>query len=143
MYRGRFSGPVLGALLIGVTAGTGAAQRAPGTGAVTLGEPRPAPVFPMTLVPFTIDADLCPRGRDVAVSLQVYNVLGQPVATLRIRDNRGQKLDRRPIRCGNWVAFWDGTVKEGARIAPIGMYYIRLTVGDRSSLPVRVRVRPP
>jgi hypothetical protein len=139
MYR--CTGPVLGMLLIGVASGSAAAQRSSTSGPVTLGEPRPAPVYPMTRIPFTIDPELCPRGREISVTMEVYNSLTQVEDTLRIRDNRGARLDGSRIRCGDYVAFWDGTIEGGARLARRAVYWIRLVVGGRQAVYKQVFVR--
>ncbi|HET9132711.1 MAG TPA: hypothetical protein VFN90_00270 [Gemmatimonadales bacterium] len=65
------------------------------------------------------------------MALKVYNVLAQPVATLRLRSRRAEALDGLKLRCGSYVATWNGTVEDGGRAAPPGIYYVQLLVDDR------------
>lgn len=126
--------PVVALLLAVVMVAPASAQRPGQSAAVVLEEPRPSPVFPAALVPFTLGSEICRDGGQPVVSLKVYNVLAQPVATLHLRGRRGEVLDERPIRCGAHVATWDGTIAEGTRVAPPGIYYVQLNVvGQRAA----------
>jgi hypothetical protein len=126
--------PVVALLLAVVMVSTASAQRPGQAAVVVLEEPRPSPVFPAALVPFTLGSEICRDGGQPVVSLKVYNVLAQPVATLHLRGRRGDVLDERPIRCGAHVATWDGTIAEGTRVAPPGIYYVQLNVvGQRAA----------
>jgi hypothetical protein len=138
----RFFGPGLGLLLGGVTALPAAAQRSPDAPTFVLEEPRPNPVLPAALVPFAITSDVCRRGHAPRVALRVYNVFVQPVASLRLRDRRAVVLDSIPLRCGQYVALWDGTVAGGTRAASPGIYYLRLSVDERSTAR-KVVITPP
>lgn len=124
----RFVRPGLGLLLGGVVAHPAAAQRSPAAPVIALEEPRANPVLPAALVPFSIASDVCKRGHVPRVALQVYNVLAEPVATLRLRDRPAVVLDRIPLRCGQFVGLWDGTVAKGTRAASPGIYYMTLSV---------------
>lgn len=124
--------PVLGLLLVGVSASSAAAQRVPeSVPAAVIGEPRPNPVLPAALVPFVIPSEVCRKDHQPLVALKVYNVLAQPVAILRLRSRRAEAVDSRRMRCGTYVAIWDGTIGGGARVAPPGIYYLQLAVDDR------------
>jgi hypothetical protein len=138
----RFIGPGLGLLLGGVTALPAAAQRSPDAPTFVLEEPRPHPVLPAALVPFAIASDVCRRGHTPRVALRVYNVFVQPVASLRLRDRRAVVLDSIPLRCGQYVALWDGTVAGGTRAASPGIYYLRLSVDERSTAKKVVITQP-
>ena len=140
----RFVGPGLGLLLGGVAAFPVAAQRSSDAPApVVLEEPRPNPVLPAALVPFVIASDVCRRGHTPRVALRVYNVFAQPVASLRLRDRHAAVvLDSIPMRCGQYVALWDGTVAGGTRAASPGVYYLRLSVDERSTSK-KIIVTPP
>lgn len=97
--------------------------------------PRPFPVLPTALVPFRLSADLCLNNNLPSVSLRVYNVLAQPVAVLRLRTARSEPIEALRLPCGRYVARWDGTIDNGARIAPPGLYYLHLIAdGRRRSL---------
>jgi hypothetical protein len=126
--------PVVGLLLAVVMVPSASAQRPGQAATVSLEEPRPNPVFPAALVPFTLGSEICRDGGQPVVSLKVYNVLAQPVATLRLRGRQGEVLDERPFRCGAHVATWDGTIAGGTRVAPPGIYYVQLNVvGQRAA----------
>jgi hypothetical protein len=138
----RFLRPGLGLLLGGVLAFPAAAQRTPATPAFALEEPRANPVLPAALVPFSIASDVCKRGHIPQVALQVYNVVAEPVASLRLRDRPAVVLDSIPLRCGQYVALWDGTVAKGTRAASPGLYLVTLSV-DGVSLVQRLLIREP
>lgn len=127
----RLLGLGVGCWLLGVPWGSVAAQRPPARPAITLEEPRPTPVLPAALVPFAIASEVCKNGHVPIVALKVYNVLAQPVATLRLRNRRAGLLDGLKLRCGSYVATWNGTVEDGGRAAPPGIYYVQLLVDDR------------
>ncbi len=127
----RFHGPGLGLLLALVPALSAGAQRPRERPAVTIEEPRPLPVLPAAFVPFTIASEVCRNDHVPTVGLKVYNVLAQPVAVLRLRGRNFAPLDRTRLRCGAYVALWDGTLDGGTRAASPGIYYLQLTVDDR------------
>ena len=79
--------------------------------AVGLGQNYPNPFNPSTLIPYQLSATS-------PVRLEVFNVLGQRVATL-VDGQQG---------AGAYVARWDGTDAAG-RAAASGVYFYRLTVG--------------
>ena len=127
----RLCEPVLGCLLVGLWASGATAQRpAPGV-PVALEEPRPYPVLPAALVPFVLASEVCQRGHVPVVGMTVYNVLAQPVAILHLRTRRAEALDSLRMRCGTYVATWNGTIDQGTRVAPPGIYYLQLTVDGR------------
>lgn len=134
---------VVGVLLLAVAAVPVAAQRSSGRPLVTLEEPRPNPVLPAALVPFNIDPEVCQKGHVPQASVKVYNVLANPVAVLRLRGRRAEPLDNRPLRCGAYIAVWDGTIDGGARVAPPGIYYLQLAVDDRAPRTRKVIVTKP
>ncbi len=123
---------VVVAILLGVVIRPAVAQRSSDRPVISLEEPRPNPVLPAALVPFAIDAEVCRKGHVPRVSVKVYNVLANPVAALRLRGRRTEPLDNAPLRCGTYVAVWDGTIDGGTRVAPPGIYYLQLAVDDRT-----------
>lgn len=123
-------------LLVAVTSNA-AAQRPADPPAVKIEEPRPAPVFPVALVPFSIPAELCRGGRTPVVTLRVHDALIKPVHTLRLRSRGREALDGVALRCGRHVAIWDGTIDNGSRIAVPFVYYLYLTVTLPGSTPLR------
>ena len=78
---------------------------------VALGQNYPNPFNPSTLIPYQLAATS-------QVRLEVFNVLGQRVATL-VDGEQG---------AGAYVARWDGTDAAGGAAAS-GLYFYRLTVG--------------
>ena len=139
----RFVGPGLGLLLGWVVVLPATAQRSPDAPAFILEEPRPNPVLPAALVPFAIASEVCRRGHTPRVALRVYNVFVQPVASLRLRDRRTVVvLDSVPLGCGRYVDLWDGTIAGGTRAASPGIYYLRLSVDERSTAK-KVIITPP
>ena len=78
--------------------------------AVALGQNYPNPFNPSTLIPYQLSATS-------PVRLEVFNVLGQRVATL-VDGQQG---------AGSYVARWDGTDAAG-RATASGVYFYRLTV---------------
>lgn len=128
--------PGLAWLLVAVSF-PAAAQRPSRPPAVKIEEPRPAPVFPVALVPFSIPAEACRGGRIPTVTLRVHDALTKPVHTLRLRGRGRQPIDSLPLRCGQHVAIWDGTIEDGSRIAVPFVYYLFLTVTLPGSPPWR------
>ncbi len=144
----RLVGPIGVALLV-MSAGPLTAQRSGGAPAAVIEEPRPNPILPAALVPFTIGPEFCRNGNSPSVRLEIRNVLVQPVATLRLRGGQRALLDGITLRCGSFVAIWNGLIRSGGegeeRLAPPGTYYLQLTVrgiGGLSRNVVRTLVVP-
>lgn len=127
----RFQGPGLGLLLALVPVCAAGAQQPRERPVASIEEPRPLPVLPAAFVPFAISSEVCRNDHVPTVGLKVYNVLAQPVAVLRLRGRNVAPLDRARLRCGTYVALWDGTLDGGTRAASPGIYYLQLTVDDR------------
>jgi hypothetical protein len=123
----RFFGPGLGLLLGFVVASSATAQRSPTPATTVLHEPRADPVLPVALFPFTIAPEVCRQGHVPRISLKAYNSLSQTVAVLHLRDRPNALLDSLPLRCGDYVARWDGTVDGGTRAASPGLYFFVLS----------------
>jgi carboxypeptidase T len=90
--------------------------------ATRLGQNYPNPFNPTTRIPYTVGAR-AGTGRPVAVSLAIYNVAGELVATL---------VDK-PLSPGRYEAVWMGSSDRGAAVAS-GVYFARLSVGSESAL---------
>jgi hypothetical protein len=86
------------------------------TFATGLGRNCPNPFNPETTIPYTVGGVL-----DAPVSLRIYNIAGQRVATL---------VDRE-MGPGVYQATWRGRSDDGAEV-PSGVYFSRLTIGDLS-----------
>ena len=121
-------GPVLGLLLGGVLVLTTTAQRSPQSEPIVLQQARPNPIFPAALIPFTIAPEVCKNDHVPLVSLKIYNGAAQVVATLTLRGKSGAPIDGAPLRCGDYVASWDGTVDGGKWVAVSAVYFVRLEV---------------
>jgi len=66
--------------------------------------------------------------------LRIYNSLTEPVAALRLRDRPAIVLDSVPLKCGDYVALWNGTVSKGTRAASPGLYLFNLSAdGERKA----------
>lgn len=125
-------GPVLGLLLGGILVITTTAQRLPQAEPIVLQQARPNPIFPAALIPFTIAPEVCKNDHVPLVTLKVYNGAAQVVATLTLRGKVPVLIDGTPMRCGDYVAAWDGTVDGGRSVAVPAVYFVRLEV-DRIS----------
>ena len=98
----------------------------------TLGQNFPNPFRPETYIPFTIDDCDGPGGQRV-VSLRIYNVLAQPVATPVLHGSRKPIAGMR-LSCGEYLGYWDGRAGKSRRIAAAGVYVYELVVnGERTS----------
>jgi hypothetical protein len=98
----------------------------------TLGQNYPNPFKPDTWIPFTVD-DCNGRGGQRVVSLRVYNVLAQLVATPELH---GASVPVAGVRlsCGRYLAYWDGRVNRGHGKATSGVYVYELVIdGQRTS----------
>lgn len=98
----------------------------------TLGQNYPNPFTPETFIPFTIDDCNGPGGQHT-VSLRVYNVLAQLVAT-PVLHGAGKPIANMRLSCGEYVGYWDGRMARSRRHAAAGVYVYELVVsGERTS----------
>jgi len=98
----------------------------------TLGQNFPNPFKPDTWIPFSVD-DCHGRGGQRVVSLRVYNVLAQLVAT-PVLHGAGVPVAGVRLSCGSYLAYWDGRMLRGRRQATSGVYVYELVIdGQRSS----------
>ncbi|HEV8401248.1 MAG TPA: T9SS type A sorting domain-containing protein [Gemmatimonadales bacterium] len=131
----RFAWAVLGLGLVvtGARAGQGQAQGPPAP--VELKQNYPNPFNPATTLPFSLSGDLFANGHRPRVSLKIYNVLAQLVAT-PILQGTGQDLEDLELTCSNpsgcsFSAYWDGKVLKTGREAASGVYIYQLIVDGR------------
>jgi hypothetical protein len=101
----------------------------------SLGQNFPNPFNPETRIPFSVgDAPTCSQpGKQSRVSLKIYNVLSDVVATPVLQGGTsgvagGQPLEKIALPCGDYVAYWDGKVQATGREAASGVYLYRLEV---------------
>ncbi len=98
----------------------------------TLGQNYPNPFRPETFIPFTVE-DCGGAGGHRVVSLRIYNVLAQLVATPILHGSDKPMASLR-LSCGEYVAYWDGRVARSRRLASTGVYVYELIVdGERTS----------
>lgn len=97
----------------------------------------PNPFNPETKVPFVLDEDLFASGRPVVVSLRVYNVLQQFVATpTALNHPRGEGTPVSELEYpgpGRYEAYWDGRDRSGREVAS-GVYFLQLVVNGRAQV---------
>ena len=132
----RYAWAVLG---LGLWAAGGAgAARGQGTGpppTVQLKQNYPNPFNPATTIPFALSADLFANGHRPVVSLKIYNVLAQVVAT-PILQGSGEQVDNLQLSCSSatecsFSAYWDGNVRSTGQQAASGVYIYQLVVDGR------------
>jgi hypothetical protein len=98
----------------------------------TLGQNYPNPFRPETFIPFTID-DCNGAGGHRVVSLRIYNVLAQLVAT-PVLHGAGKPIASMRLSCGEYMGYWDGKAARSRRLAATGVYVYELVVdGERTS----------
>lgn len=132
MFRWIQPGRWIGLLLV---LATPAWAQGNGHSKAELMENHPNPFFPSTTIPFEIHQDVCARGHQPVVTINIYNVLVQVVAapTIEMTD-RQVPVQALQLGCGSHSAVWDGRLTEGNRDAPDGVYYYQLIVdGERIS----------
>lgn len=107
----------------------------------TLGQNYPNPVTTETTIPFAIGgAPSCvDPSRRYRVTLRVYNVLTQQVATPVLQSGStgaggGEPLRDVVLTCGQYTAFWDGKNASSGRDAASGIYLYRLEVDGRAMI---------
>jgi hypothetical protein len=120
-------------LLAGVDGVLGQATPPP---SVELKQNFPNPFNPATTIPFALNGDLFTNGHRPKVSLKIYNVLAQLVAT-PILQGTGEDLNDLELTCGTpstgctFNAYWDGKVLKTDREAASGVYIYQLVVDGK------------
>ncbi len=120
-------------------------QRKPG---MSLGRNYPNPFNPETSIPFSVgDPPSCTDGgKQYRVSLRIYNILPQLVAVPVLQRgggavSGGQPLDNVLLPCGDYVAYWDGKVRDTGREAASGVYIYRLEVDGKTLVDKMIAVK--
>jgi hypothetical protein len=120
-------------LLAGVDGVLGQAVPPP---SVELKQNYPNPFNPATTIPFSLNGDLFANGHRPKVSLKIYNVLAQLVAT-PILQGTGEVLSDLELSCGTpstsctFNAYWDGKILKTDREAASGVYIYQLVVDGK------------
>ncbi len=96
----------------------------------TLGQNYPNPFNPETRIPFDLLEVLFTDGATAVVSVRIYNVLQQFVASptaLSHPSGRAPLVDLEYTTPGRYEAYWDGLDQSGREVAS-GIYFVQLTV---------------
>ena len=139
----RILGVFLLSVLFGLAPGI-SAQEPPGdAGAAgrqesgfTLGQNYPNPFNPETRIPFDLLEVLFLDGGAAVVSVRIYNVLQQFVATpIALSHPSGQAplVDLEYVTPGRYEAYWDGLDQSGREVAS-GIYFVQLTVNGATAV---------
>lgn len=91
----------------------------------------PNPFNPETKFPFELTANLFEGDRPVRVTIQIYNVLQQLVASpvaLNHAEGEREVVNLEYTTPGLYEAYWQGKDKNGQKVAS-GVYYVVMRVG--------------
>lgn len=104
----------------------------------------PNPFNPVTRIPFDLGEGLFQDGKLPKVTITIFNVLRQPVAVPTALNhpagNGAEVRDLEYYSPGGHEAYWDGTDREGNKVAS-GLYYARLAInGQPVAGPLRMVV---
>jgi len=106
----------------------------------------PNPFNPETRIPFVLDEALFEDGTPVRVTIRIFNILGQQIATpiaLNHTERPGAPVDRLVYTtAGRHEAHWDGRYERTGQEVPSGQYYVQFIVEarerERMTMPVTV-----
>jgi hypothetical protein len=96
----------------------------------------PNPFNPTTHIPFVLDEGLFEAGKSVRVTIQIYNVLQQLVATpvaLNYSAGNRQVNNLEYATPGAYQAYWDGLDRTGRKVAS-GVYYVLMSVNGKTQV---------
>jgi hypothetical protein len=121
-----------------------------GQGASGLGS-YPNPFNPETFFSVRVYPDVCMDGsQQHVVSVRIYNVLMQPVATPTLKGSgkgavtpvppgaAGSLLSNLKLGCGEYEAYWSGKLDGSGREAPSGVYLALLVIDNEKPLIRRI-----
>ena len=94
----------------------------------------PNPFNPETTIPFVLGEELFAAGGRVEVSMRIFNLLGQPVASPIALRHAAGPVEMQSLEYtlpGRYEGYWDGTDQSGRQVAS-GIYFIQLTVNGQS-----------
>ena len=102
----------------------------------TLGQNYPNPFNPETRIPFDLLEVLFSDGGTAIVSVRIYNVLQQFVATptaLSHPSGQAPLVDLEYMTPGRYEVYWDGLDQSGREVAS-GIYFVQLTVNGATAV---------
>ena len=106
-----------------------------------LGQNYPNPFNPETRIPFSVGGypTCTDPGHQYKVTLRIYNVLMQLVATPVIQGGAGNVAGGQPLQnvlvpCGQYVAYWNGNYGTTGKEAASGVYIAALDVDGQRFL---------
>ncbi len=95
----------------------------------------PNPFNPATRIPFELFDEVFTEGRSARVSMRIYNILLQfvasPTALNHPLGDRAPVMELEYGQPGRHEAFWDGRDRTGTQV-PSGVYILEMTVNGRS-----------
>ena len=99
-----------------------------------LGQNYPNPLDRETRIPFELDESLFEEGKQVTVSIRIYNILQQFVgAPTASRHPNGEGLPLLQLEYGSpgrYEAYWDGRDRSGQQVGS-GVYFVQMRVDNR------------
>lgn len=100
-----------------------------------LGSNYPNPFNPDTRIPFELHEDMFVEGRPVVVSIRIYDLVLQyvasPTALGHPAGDGTPVIDLEYLTPGRHVTYWDGRDRSGSFVAS-GVYLVQLTVNGTS-----------
>lgn len=103
----------------------------------SLGQNYPNPFNPETKIPFVLGEELFEGDRPVVVTIRIFNVLQQLVASpTALHHPRGDAVRVSGLEYpapGRYEAYWDGKDRDGQEVAS-GVYFVQLVVNGRSQV---------
>ncbi len=118
---------------VGATVG---AQQEPESG-FELGRNYPNPFNPDTRIPFDLYGNAFPEGRPANVTIRIFNILRQyvasPTALGHPAGDGTPVVDLEYSSPGHYETYWDGRDRSGSYVAS-GVYILELTVNGRSQV---------
>lgn len=109
-------------------------ERSPG---FKLEQNYPNPFNPETRIPFTLEEALFEDGEPPKVSIRIFNILTQFVASpvaLRIPGGEGKPVLQMEYGApGRYEAYWDGRDRNGNLVAS-GVYLVQMVVNDKTDM---------
>jgi hypothetical protein len=110
----------------------------------------PNPFNPETFFTVPVQPDECMDGsRQHVVTLKIYNVLMQPIATPTLRASAtsitpvppgagSQLITNLRLGCGVYEAYWNGKMEGTGKEAPSGVYIALLIIDREKPIPHRI-----